>query len=208
MPAPTLGSPLILLFHQAESSKDEYAPIQPRLGEAGYASLAIDQRSGGDYFGPNETVAARGGASYSFDEAYADVEAALAWALAQAPQRPIIVWGSSYSASLMFLLAAEHPGEIAAVLAFSPGEYLQDSVAAAAAKVRVPVFMTSAPDQDEETAAAAIFAGVPAQTKQLFRQPAGGMHGSATLRDDLNPKCAPAIWSAVLAFLHETVPPR
>ena len=38
---------LILLFHQADSSKDEYSSIAPRLVAAGYSALAIDQRSGG-----------------------------------------------------------------------------------------------------------------------------------------------------------------
>jgi alpha-beta hydrolase superfamily lysophospholipase len=38
---------VILLFHQAGSSKAEYATIAPRLAAAGYTALAIDQRSGG-----------------------------------------------------------------------------------------------------------------------------------------------------------------
>ncbi len=155
-------------------------------------------------------MAARGGAAASYDAAYADLEAALAWARAQQPPRPVIVWGSSYSASLTFLLAAAHPGEIAAVLAFSPAEYLRGpgSVGAAAAKVRAPVFVTSAPDPGEEAAAAAILAAVPAKLKRQFHEPDGGIHGSATLRDDENPKSTPAIWSAVLAFLNEAVPAR
>lgn len=51
---------LILLFHQAGSSKAEYATIAPRLAAAGYTSLAIDQRSGGSLLGPNATVAGVG----------------------------------------------------------------------------------------------------------------------------------------------------
>ena len=47
---------IILLFHQAGSSRGEYAPIVRPLAEAGYSSLAIDQRSGGDMYGPNMTV--------------------------------------------------------------------------------------------------------------------------------------------------------
>lgn len=49
---------MILLFHQAGSSKAEYATISPRLVAAGYSALAIDQRSGGELFGSNETAAA------------------------------------------------------------------------------------------------------------------------------------------------------
>jgi len=43
---------VILLFHQAGSSKAEYATIAPRLVASGYTALAIDQRSGGSLFGP------------------------------------------------------------------------------------------------------------------------------------------------------------
>ena len=126
------------------------------------------------------------------------------WARAQHSDRSVIVWGSSYSASLVFLLAAAHQDEVAAVLAFSPGEYF----GRAAAQLRVPVFVTSAPDQGEEEAAAAIVAVVPAKLKQKFRQANGGIHGSSTLRDDSNPAGAPAIWDAVLSFLADAAPPR
>src|SRR3546814_14692529 len=39
---------LILLFHQAGSSKEEYATIAPKLVAARYSALAIDPRAGGD----------------------------------------------------------------------------------------------------------------------------------------------------------------
>jgi dienelactone hydrolase len=204
-------APLLLLFHQAGSNKDEYAPIQPWLAAEGYASLAIDQRSGGSFLGGrNETVSARGGRGASYDEAYADLEAALSWTRAQHPSRPAVLCGSSYSAALVFLLAAAHPNEIAALLAFSPGEYLDrpDAVTSAAAQIHVPVFVTSAPDKGEEAAAATILAAVPAKPKQQFLPPDGGVHGSATLRGDANPGGAPAIRQAMLAFLREAVPSR
>ena len=51
---------LILLFHQAGSSKDEYATIAPRLAQAGYSALAIDQRSGGGCTARIETADALG----------------------------------------------------------------------------------------------------------------------------------------------------
>ncbi|MBX9795833.1 MAG: alpha/beta hydrolase, partial [Sphingomonas sp.] len=54
---------MLLLFHQAGSSKDEYAAIAPQLAADGYSALAIDARAGGDLFGPNQTVAALGGSA-------------------------------------------------------------------------------------------------------------------------------------------------
>lgn len=50
------------------------------------------------------------------------MEAALEWAKAR-PFKRILVWGISYTAALVVLLAAYQP-EIAGVIAFSPGEYL------------------------------------------------------------------------------------
>jgi alpha-beta hydrolase superfamily lysophospholipase len=47
---------IVLLFHQAGSSKAEYATIAPRLAAAGFSALAIDQRSGGSLYGPNDTA--------------------------------------------------------------------------------------------------------------------------------------------------------
>src|SRR5882757_7923036 len=114
---------LILLFHQAGSSKDEYASIAPQLNRAGYDALAIDQRSGGVLYGPNETVAKLGHEA-GYLEAKQDLQAAVDWGKAKA--LPLILWGSSYSSSLVFPVASENAGAVKAVLAFSPGEYFDD----------------------------------------------------------------------------------
>lgn len=190
---------LILLFHQADSGKDEYALIAPRLAEAGYSSLRIDQRSGGALYGVNETVKALG-KSAGYLAAKPDLEAALAWAKAQ--KLPILLWGSSYSSSLAFVLAAEHP-EAKAVLAFSPGEYFDDKrmIAHAAAQVKVPVFVTSAMDGKEIDAARDILSAVPVAGKVQFVPKLGGVHGSSTLLRAKNPDGAEEAWKAVLAFL-------
>jgi alpha-beta hydrolase superfamily lysophospholipase len=51
--------PIIVLCHQAGSSKDEYAEIAPQLNALGFNCLAIDQRSGGNRLGGvNQTAAA------------------------------------------------------------------------------------------------------------------------------------------------------
>lgn len=189
---------LILLFHQAGSSKDEYARIAPRLVEAGYSAMAIDQRSGGGMFGPNQTAAGLGHKA-DYWEARQDLEVAVRWGEAQ--KLPVILWGSSYSAALVFLVAADHP-EVKAVLAFSPGEYLdhKDRVEQAAARVRVPVYVTSASDAEEVAAAKAILAASPAALKVQV-VPRAGVHGSSTLIAARNPGGAAANWAPVLAFL-------
>lgn len=192
---------LILLFHQAGSNRSEYAAIAPRLVEAGYSALAIDQRSGGDMFeGRNQTVAGLG-RSTGYNEAKHDLAAALVWAGDK--QLPVVLWGSSYSASLLFPVAAEGQGMVAALVSFSPGEYLggDEVVRRAAARVTVPVFVTSAKKDGEIRAAKIILSAVASSDKTQFVPVTGGVHGSSTLIPAFNPGGAEANWRAVLAFL-------
>lgn len=197
---------IVLLFHQAGSSKAEYATIAPKLAAAGFTALAIDQRSGGDLYGPNET-ARRLGKPVGYEQAKPDLEAALDWATAK--HLPVVLWGSSYSASLVFEVAADHPQEVSAVMAFSPGEYFDDmkAVAHAAAKIRVPIYVTSAPDADEVNEAKAILAASPARSKTQY-VPQIGVHGASTLIDAEDPKGATENWKHALAFLNSLPAPR
>lgn len=200
--AASIDAPVILLFHQAGSSKSEYAPIAPKLVALGYNVLAIDQRSGGDLYTPTNATVQHLGHSAAYVDVLHDMEAALAWAHRTYPQAPVYAWGSSYSASLVFELAARHPHDIAAVIAFSPGEYFTDKryVRTAAKRVRVPVFLDSASDPEEERGARAIFDATPARVKVLF-VPHTGIHGSSTLRSDRNAAGESENWAAVTAFL-------
>jgi dienelactone hydrolase len=191
----------ILLFHQAGSNWAEYRPIGPRLAGLGYDVTAIDQRSGGTAFGrPNATAAARK-ERVGFLAALPDLEAALADARQRLAGKPIIVLGSSYSAALIFLLAADHPSDVAAVIAFSPGEYLSGaSVKEAAARVTTPVFVASAADEQEVGAAQEILAASPSKLKDQFI-PKIGPHGASLLRADSNPEGSDAAWAALEKFL-------
>lgn len=206
-PTPEKPKATILLFHQAGSSKGEYAGIAPRLVREGYAALAIDQRSGGGMFGPNRT--ASGGSADGKDADYLsvlpDMEAALAWANAKGA--PVILWGSSYSASLAFLLSASAKDRVQAVIAFSPGEYFDDKlmVERAAAKVKVPVFVDEASTPEEIAAAKAIVLATQSTDRQLY-VPKTGVHGSSTLIAARNPAGAEENWRAVLAFLQRVAP--
>jgi alpha-beta hydrolase superfamily lysophospholipase len=192
----------ILLFHQAGSNRGEYSTIAPRLLALGYNVLAIDQRAGGDLWGRrNETVDRRGRESASYVEVLPDLEGALSFAKTTWPGTPVIIWGSSYSASLVFFLAARHPNSVIGVLSFSPGEYFPGlSVAGEAAKVSSPVFITSAPTPDEIAAAKHLAGAVPVIERTLFI-PLHGVHGASTLRDDSNPTGADQVWRAVEHFL-------
>jgi dienelactone hydrolase len=195
--------PIIVAFHQAESSSSEYAPIAPRLVRAGFTVLAIDQRSGDGAFGGTNRTAAQLGHEATYEEALPDLEAALAWAKANAYGAPVVLWGSSYSAALVFMLAARHPGDVNGVVAFSPGEYLANKTAVrdAARKVDVPVYIDQASGADEIRQSAAILQAVKSTDKQQLLSRSKSTHGSSTLRADANPAGAEAHWMAVLKFL-------
>jgi dienelactone hydrolase len=201
---------MILLFHQAGSSKDEYATIAPRLVAAGYSALAIDQRSGGGLYGQNETAAnAPHKPGESEDAGYpaaeADLKAALDWGVHQ--KLPIVLWGSSYSAALVFDVAAQNPGKVKALLAFSPGEYMPDKhfVGHAASALAIPVFVDSAANPEEIKAAKSIADAVPGGRATQY-VPVAGVHGSSTLIPAKNPRGADSNWQAALAFLKKVAP--
>src|SRR3546814_18364573 len=86
------------------------------LVAAGYSALAIDARAGGDMYGHNETVERMGG-SKPYEEAIDDLDGAVRWA--RPIGLPVVLWGSSYSASLVILVASSYPEMVKAVLSFS-----------------------------------------------------------------------------------------
>jgi dienelactone hydrolase len=202
-PAASKSAPYILLFHQAGSNRREYAPIAPRLVKLGFNCLAIDQRSGGGMWGSENETAQHLGHGAEYLDALKDLEAALAWARSSGHNGKVLVWGSSYSAALVFLLTAKHGDEIAGVLSFSPGEYLGSPhlVRDAAAKISVPIFVTSAKNAEEIAAAKAILAASPSRNKTQFVPQIAGVHGSSTLRADRNQAGEAENWQAVEGFL-------
>lgn len=198
--------PVILLFHQGGANRYEYATIAPKLAAAGFTCLAIDQRWGGMMWGhSNETVKKLGhGESDTSDVTglEADLEGALTWARKKNPGRKFILWGSSYSSSLVFVVAAEHPRDIAGVLAFSPGEYFRNPtmVRDAAAKVLVPVFITSENEAANLAYATQVFDAAGSRHKVHYSAKYA-VHGSSTLLADRNPKGAAVTWQVVMKFL-------
>lgn len=195
--------PIVLLFHMGSSNAGEYAPISNKLVALGYNALAIDQRSGGTEFGrANATVQALGRTTRQL-AALPDLQAALDWTRASGHTGKVVVCGSSYSASLVFLLAAQNPGKIDALMAFSPAEYLggRTTVRDAAAQLKdVAVFVTSASNREEVEAARAIVKAVPGTAKtQLI--PKKAPHGASALRSDANASGQAEVWTAVERFL-------
>ena len=193
----------ILLFHQADYSRGEYLEIAPKLNALGYNCLAIDQRSGGgvnDIINETYKAAKAAGLPTSYTDAYADLQSALNYVESTYAPKKLIIWGSSYSSSLALILASEHPDEIAAVLAFSPGEYFMldgKKVADYAANITQPAFITSAKSEGKS------WRGIADQIKSagsVFFVPEGnGRHGSSALFEKTANSAE--YWTAVEQFL-------
>lgn len=195
------SSTLIVLFHQAGSSRGEYSTIAPRLNTLGYGTLAVDQRSGGSFDGIiNETAkrAAKAGKGDSYLDARPDMEAAIRFAHTRAAK--VVIWGSSYSAALSLVIAGQKSAKVDGVLSFSPGEYLRGvSVKQAAHGIQVPTFISSA--RSETSQWSNIHQAIPAAVKAIAFKPDGsGRHGSSSLIKNRSSNAA-EYWHAVEQFL-------
>ena len=204
-------APMIVLFHQAGSSRGEYTDIAPWLNTLGYNCMAVDQRSGEAARGvENETAlrAAKENRPTGYISALPDIKAALAYARRHYGQGGVIAWGSSYSAALVLKVAGDSPGVVDGVLAFSPGEYFKRAgkpatwVQDTARHIKGPVFITSS--RNEAGAWAAIFGAIASGNKASFIPVTDGRHGSRALWEKY-PDSA-AYRHAVQAFLERYFP--
>ncbi len=121
--------PFIILCHQAASNRSEFYEIAPRLLNLEYNCLAIDLRAGGKVgFTENETALQAAAKKVPADmlDARSDVSAAIDF-VQHLNRKPVILLGSSCSASLC-LLMARNDQRIQAVVALSPGEYFQPRI--------------------------------------------------------------------------------
>ena len=191
--------PVILLCHQAGYSRGEYREIAVKLNELGFNCMAIDQRSGSqinDVVNQTAKGAANAKLSRQFGDAEQDIEAAIDF-LFKVWKKPVIVWGSSYSASLVLKLGASKEN-VQAVLAFSPGEYIKGSnISESIVGLTKPTFVTSSKKEAAEVTK--LIAGVEASFITQFIPEEEGKHGSKALWS------ANAgheeYWTAVEAFL-------
>lgn len=196
-------SPVILLFHQAGYSRGEYRQIAPRLNELGFTCLAIDQRSGNAINGvQNETVlqAQQKGMKTDYADALPDLRAAMDYVLKNYKNRKIILWGSSYSSSLVFILANQYKNDVCAILSFSPGEYFKydgQEISYYAKTTECPVFITSAGNEFE--LCDPIYKAIPAKEKRFFFPDFNGKHGSKALWKEN--EGSDVYWTEVIKFL-------
>jgi dienelactone hydrolase len=180
------SAPFIILYHQAGWSRGEYAEIAPRLNALGFNCIAVDLRSGGKINGVRNHTAHRARQkkkNTSYEHALPDMLRAIELVKKQLSSGKVILWGSSYSASLALKIAGDWPDLVDGVLAFAPGEYfnthtktwIQDS----STHITVPTFITSA--RNEKPSWSDIFDAIPSKHKTSYLPPTPGNHGSRAL---------------------------
>lgn len=178
--------PFIILLHQSGSSRGEYNSIAPKLLNLGYNCLAIDLRAGKKMNYVQNETALRAKSEHKparFIDAELDIDAAILF-VRKYNRKPVILFGSSYSASLALIIASRSK-DVEAVVAFSPGEYFQPEtrVKEKLAGLDKPIFAASS--ELEYDYVKDLLLEIPDTYKTIYRPSKGrGTHGAKALWDE------------------------
>jgi len=199
--------PFIILLHQGGYSRGEYKQIARKLLKFGYNCLAVDLRSGGEVnYIQNQTAlrAVQKAVANDFLSARTDIEAAIGW-VQQRNDKPVVLFGSSFSASLSLLIAKDNPN-VKAVITFSPGEFFNPkiSVKDSISGLNKPVF--AAASNREYSYLKELLSLVPSINKSIFAPSKGGEHGSKALWNN-NPNHQ-EYWLALTMFFSKIKYPQ
>lgn len=175
--------PYIILLHKEGSGRGEYREIAPKLANLGFNCLAVDLRVGDESnFIKNQTHAdaVANEKEISFAEVQKDIQAAISF-VAQRSSQPILLLGSSFSASLA-LIEATNNFKIKGVVAFSPKELKESgiNVKELSHNIFVPVLALGTRMEFDEMSN--LLSHVKKQHLTLFRPSQGeGAHGATSL---------------------------
>jgi dienelactone hydrolase len=179
------NTPFILLFHQNGCSRGEYKEIAQKLLNLDYNCLAVDLRSGGKTnYVKNETAirAMNRGLSNKLIDARKDIIAAIEYT-ANYNKKPVILFGSSFSASLCMIVGKNNE-KVDAVVAFSPGEYFEPeiSVKNEIRNFNKPLFVSSS--RTEYSYVVELLSEIPDNIKTIYKHSDGNkVHGAKALWD-------------------------
>lgn len=193
----------IILCHQAGYSRGEYREIAKELNALGYNCLAIDQRSGeecNDMINETAHRAKKEKKATEYTDARQDIEAAIDY-VHHKTNGKVILWGSSYSASLALEIGKDNE-QVEAVIAFSPGEYFKYKVKEKIDGFSKPVFVTGSKKEMKEISA--LLAGATSTIKDEFTPLEEGIHGSSALWSET--KNNAEYWTALKSFLEKIKP--
>ena len=196
--------PIIVLCHQARFNKYEYNGIAKKLMDKGFNCLAIDQRSGGGIVEEiNETnlEAKKRNLPVDFLDAEKDIVAAVNFA-AKKYNKPVILWGSSYSSALALYLGCENKN-VKAIVAFSPGNYFDKELGKLAKKMEKcekPFWLTSSKEEAPELKKMLSVLKLKKNQTQ-FVPDSAGFHGSRALW--ISSENNEEYWKAINEFLEK-----
>jgi len=190
-------APAVLLVHDFSRERRELEPLAQALGEAGFATLAIDLRAHGESTKRNGQPIPISPKLLTDPNGFPrDVEAAAAWLRARAPKTAAL--GFSTGGYLALLAAARRQVETA--VAISVNEPKVAGLAGAAAPVpRSLLLLACEGDPGRADSARKLDAAAQAP-KRLLLYP-GAAHNLAVLREH------PEAETAILAWLAERIGP-
>ena len=195
--------PFILLFHQGNFSRGEYREIAPKLLNLNYNCLSVDLRSGGKVnFVENETSLDAIGKKISRTmlEARTDILAAIQYS-GEYNDHPVVLFGSSYSASLSLIVANRNP-RVKAVVAFSPGEFFLPALAVSDALTGFNKKAFIAATLTEQEYLGKMLSEIPDQQKTVFTpNHSPGTSGAKALWESSADH--PEYWLALFMFFKE-----
>lgn len=192
--------PTILLCHQNRFSRGEYQETALRLNKFGFNCLAIDQRLGSEVNGViNQTAleAKAKGQQPEFPDAEQDIRAGLDF-LYEKYNKPVLILGSSYSASLALKIANGN-NKVSGVIVFSPGEYFQDKefTRNSINGLDKPLFATSSREESDKVTD--LLRDVNSRIKVQYVPKTAGDHGSKVLWSKSSDN--QDYWAALMSFL-------
>lgn len=119
--------PFVVFLHQKGYSRGEYNDIADKILNLNYNGLAVDLRVGGEVnYIENETAVFANEKEFptSLEDIEKDIKAAIDYAY-ERTDKPVILFGSSFSASLSLKIAIQNP-KVQAVIAFNPANFAEN----------------------------------------------------------------------------------
>ncbi|MFY0643078.1 MAG: alpha/beta hydrolase [Bacteroidia bacterium] len=136
---------VVILCHQAGFSRGAYRDIAPRLVDAGFDCMAVDLRSGNianEVINETHIEAVKNEVGTDYQDAAQDIKAAINY-VKEKTGKKVVLWGSSYSATLVLVEGRDNPN-VVKVVAISPGIYFssESTLRNAVVGYSKPVFVT------------------------------------------------------------------
>ena len=203
-PAEDPGAPVAILLHMYRSNRAAWEPLTPRLANAGFTVLAIDQRAHGGSIQKGERVVRvaevpRSEFASLVRQGPADVRAARAFLKERdLATDQIVLFGASYGCTVSLLSAGDVQGVKALVL-LSPGtSYFGVDVTGAARDFKGLILAVAAEDDPQAVESANAIVGVHAGTDRIVIYRSGG-HGTRLF------PTRPGVLDLVVEFASEAV---